>query len=73
MAVFFWYPLKLDFSSVNYCTVAYTNVNFYNVLEQYGHVYLVGLYINCYILYSILNKIKCRYIIFRTPVKRRSL
>ena len=45
MAVCFWYLVKRDFSSVPYCTVAYTSVTIYKVSETPDHVYLVGLYL----------------------------
>ena len=39
MAVCFSYLVKRDLSSVSYCSVAYTNVTFYKVPEQHGHIY----------------------------------
>ena len=47
MAVYSWYLVKRDLSSVRYCTVAYTSVTFYNVKKQKQQcpVYLVELYI----------------------------
>ena len=36
MAVFFWYIVKSDLSSVCYCTRV--QVTFYKILEKHGHV-----------------------------------
>ena len=44
MAVCFWYLVKRNLSSVRNCTVAYTSVTLHKVLEQHGHLYLVGLF-----------------------------
>ena len=41
MAVYFWYLVKSELSSVGYCTVAYTSVVFYKAPEQHGQVYVV--------------------------------
>ena len=44
MAVYFWYLVKRDFSSLRVFMVAYNEkVTFYKVPEKHGHVYLVGL------------------------------
>ena len=45
IAVFSWYLVICDLSSVRYCTIAYTSVTFYKEPKQHGHVYLVTLYI----------------------------
>ena len=45
MSACLWYLVKRDFYSARYCTKAFTSITFYKVPEQYGHVYLVRLYL----------------------------
>ena len=53
MAVRFWYLVKIDLSSVLYCSVAFTKVP-----EQHGHVYLVWLYVAVTIIYRCFDFIR---------------
>ena len=43
MALFFWYLVESDLSSVRYSTLVTEKVTYYAVPETHGYVYLVTL------------------------------